>query len=232
MSEFSKLDHESLLACRGPLFAKAGGTRPAVWLLEKGGARAVLKDYSVCDGWYSKLIAPLLVWREVRALRALAGLKGIPALLQQVNRQAFVMEYVEADRLARNKKEEWPTPDFTALDKLIKSMHEAGVAHGDLRRSSNILFDRDGQPYLVDFVSHVQRGPAWNLPGNWIFRRLCEADNKAGIKLKRRVSPDLLSPEELANVDHKKWFDRAARGLGQWIRALSRLFASSKAGRE
>lgn len=223
MSDFSKLDYQQLMECRGPLFAKAGGTRPAVWLLESGESRAVIKDYNVCIGWYARLIAPLLVWREVKALRALAGMKGIPQLLQQVGKRAFVMEYVPAVRLARKKRDQWPNPDFDALDDLILRMHAAGVAHGDLRRSSNILFDNDGAPYLVDFVSHVQRGASWNLVLNWIFRRLCQADMKAGIKLKLRVAPDLLTDEEKERVGHDGWFDRSARALGQGIRSLSRL---------
>ena len=223
MSEFSQLDYEGLLACRGSLFAEAGGTRPAVYLLEKDGAKAVLKDYNVCVGWYARLIAPLLVWREVKALRALAGMRGIPQLLQQSGKRAFVMEYVPAERLARSTRAQWPDADFEALDDLIERMHQAGVAHGDLRRSSNILFDADGQPYLVDFVSHIQRPPAWNFIGLWLFYRLCGADGKAGIKLKLRVNPDLLSKEEKADVAHSSWFDRGARGLGQGIRALSRL---------
>lgn len=223
MSDFSQLQYDKLLEHRGPLFAKAGGTRPAVWLLENRESRAVLKDYNVCIGWYARLIAPLLVWREVKALRALAGIVGIPQLLQQVGKRAFVMEYVPAARLARKKRDEWPTPDFTALDLLIEHMHEAGVAHGDLRRSSNILFDAEGQPYLVDFVSHLQRAPAWNFPWNWLFRRLCRADNKAVLKLKLRVAPELLSDQEKASVGHDSWFDRSARAFGQSIRSLSRL---------
>ncbi len=222
MSEFSTLDYPQLLNCRGSLFAKAGGTRPAVWLLEKGASRAVLKDYNACVGWYARLIAPLFVWREVKALRKLADFNGIPKLYQQVGSRAFVMEYVPAARLARKKRDEWPTPDFAALDRLIARMHEAGVAHGDLRRSSNILFDAQGQPYLVDFVSHIQRGARWNILWNWVFKRLCQADMKAGIKLKLRVAPELLSEEEKARVGHQGAFDRSARALGQGIRALGR----------
>ncbi len=223
MTDFSQLDYQQLMECRGPLFAKAGGTRPAVWLLEKGGSRAVIKDYNVCIGWYARLIAPLFVWREVKALKKLAGMQGIPRLIQQVGKRAFVMEYVPAARLARKKRDEWPDPDFEALDALIAKMHAAGVAHGDLRRSSNILFDQSGQPYLVDFVSHIQKGPAWNFLGNWMFHRLCQADGKAGLKLKLRAMPELLTEEEKSSVAHQGWFDRGARGLGQGIRKMGRL---------
>lgn len=222
MSDFSQLDYPQLLQYRVKLFAQAGGTRPAVWLLEKDGARAVLKDYNICARLYALLIGPLFVWREVKALRRLDGLAGIPRLLRQAGARAFVMEFVPAERLARKRREEWPDPDFGRLKQLVIAMHERGVAHGDLRRSSNILFDHEGQPFLVDFVSHVQRGGAWNLPWNWLFAQICRADRMALAKLMLRVDPGLLSEEEQARVGHHGWFDRGARALGQGIRSIGR----------
>ncbi len=230
MPDFSQLEYSELLACSGRLFAQAGGTRPAVSLLEKDGQRAVLKDYNVCVGWYARLIAPLLVHREVKALRRLDGLQGIPRLIAPVGRRAFLLEYVPAARLARKQRENWPEPDFRRLEELVDAMHERGVAHGDLRRSSNILFDRQGAPYLVDFVSHVGRAPAWNFLWNWVFNQICRADSKASAKLKLRVAPDMLTEDERAQVAHSSWFDRSARALGRGIRWLGRwLFARGQA---
>ncbi|MDX1496237.1 MAG: hypothetical protein R3352_01655 [Salinisphaeraceae bacterium] len=221
MHPFAQLDYDSLQALAQHRFARAGGTRPAVTLLQQGETRAVLKDYHVCSGWFRWLIAPLLVWREVRALKKLAGMRGIPQLVQQVDRLCFALEYLPAARLARKKKGEWPQPNWVSLDALIAEMHMRGLAHCDLRRSSNILFDEAGEPYLVDFVAHVQRGGDWNLPWNWAFKRFCRADRTAISKLKHRVQPEALTEEDQRLLAHSSWLDNAARGFGQSVRKLS-----------
>lgn len=225
MHPFAQLDYDSLLALAGQRFARAGGTRPAVCLLQDGETRAVIKDYHVCSRWYRWLIAPLLVWREVRALRKLSGMRGIPLLIQQVDCLCFVLEYMPATRLARKQRGDWPQPDWRRLDAMITEMHDRGVAHCDLRRSSNILFDSDGEPYLVDFVAHVQRGGNWNLPWNWAFEHFCRADRTAVSKLKRRVQPDLLTEDEKALLAHQSRLDNIARGFGQSVRKLTQLLS-------
>lgn len=224
MHPFSQLDYDTLLALGQHRLARAGGSRPAVWLLQEGENFAVFKDYHVCTAWFRCLVAPLLVWREIRGLRKLEGMRGIPRVIQRVDRLSFVMEYLPAARLARKKQSEWPDPDWKALSELVAEMHLRGLAHCDLRRSSNILFDRDGAPYLVDFVAHVQRGGSWNLPWNWAFARFCLADRTAIGKLKARVAPETLTAEERALLDRRSLLDATARGLGQLVRNIGRLF--------
>ncbi len=227
MHPFAELSYDELLALGQHRFAPAGGTRPGVWLLQQGDTRAVLKDYHVCNGWFRILIAPLLVWREVSALRKLAGMRGIPQLIQQVDRISFVIEYLPASRLARKQRGDWPEPDWTRLSEVVAEMHARGLAHCDLRRSSNILFSEDGEPFLVDFAGHVKRGGSWNLPWNWAFARFCRADRTAICKLKHRVAPDSLTDEECALLAQRSWLDELARGIGGSVRKLSRLLSGS-----
>lgn len=225
MHPFAELSYDELLELGQHRFAKAGGTRPAVWLLKQGDTQAVFKDYHVCSAWFRRLIAPLLVWREVRALRYLAGMRGIPQLVQRVDRISFVLEFLPADRLARKKRDAWPDPDWARLRALIDEMHARGLAHGDLRRSSNILFDQRGEPFLVDFVAHVTRGGNWNMPWNWAFSRLCRADLTAIYKLKERAFPGSLTEQEQAFLDKTSLLDQLARGIGSSVRKLSRLLS-------
>src|SRR6185503_18976033 len=108
------------------------------------------------------------------------------------------------------------------VNRVVENMHERGGAHGDLRRSSNILADAGGEPYLVDFVSCALRRSAWH-PFGWIFPQLCRADRNAIIKLKGRLVPEALTEEERGQLTHTNPLDRILRWLGARIRDLSRL---------
>jgi len=50
-------------------YRQGGGSRPDVFLLEKDGEQAVLKDHDGMDKWFAKVVGPLLAWREAKALK-------------------------------------------------------------------------------------------------------------------------------------------------------------------
>lgn len=202
---------------------KAGeGTRPDVRVVRWQGEPYVLKDYSLCSPWFRTAVGRLLVWRETSALTALAGVSGIPGLVARLGPLAFLMEYLPGTLPARKRPALIDDAFMQRLQRLVNSMHAAGVAHCDLRRSSNILVNDDGQPFIVDFVSCVHAGPRWNLLWRAVFRRFCEADRKALFKLKSRVAPDLLSSEEAGQLQHTR-FERFFRAIGHGVRVLARV---------
>ncbi len=228
---FAGLSHPELLAHKLLGFTKAGGSRPAVWLIELGGRKAVLKDYHACDSAFGQWVGPLLVRRETRALQQLDGLRGIPRLLRVVDARAFLMEYVEAVRWKRRLGENQAKPDFARLAALVAEMHARGIAHCDMRSASNILIAPDGEPYLVDFVAHFRRGSRWNPLWTWLFRQFCRADDGAVAKLKGRIAPHLLEPQERAMLENRSGLDRFARLIGGTVRDLSRgLLTSGRSG--
>lgn len=228
---FAGLSYAELLTHKLHGFTKAGGSRPAVWLIEINGHKAVLKDYHACDSAFGRLIGPLLLRREVRALRQLEGLRGIPRLLRAVDTHSFLMEYIDATRWKRRLGENQPKPDFSRLTALVAEMHALGVAHCDMRSASNILIGADGEPYLVDFVAHFRRGAAWNVWWNWLFAQFCRADDGAIAKLKSRIAPDLLDAAERAMLEDRSGLDRFARFIGGGVRDLSRsLLTGNKPG--
>ena len=211
-------------------FRQGGGSRPDVLLVQANGEQAVLKDYSASDPWFRRLVGPLSVRREARALRQLEGIQGVPRLLRVVGRNALLMEYIPG-RSAREVPPGGLTPlFFQQFYHLIERLHERGVAHCDLRSQGNILVGADGVPHVVDLVAHFRRGRSWNPATRWVYGKLCEADRVAVARLKKSRAPDLLTEAEYLALsrDRKTPLERGARMLGKSIRNISRFLLTRR----
>src|SRR2546422_191465 len=86
---------EAVRARTQKVFRAGGGSRPEVRLVEHDGRLAVLKDYTHSDPLFHRLLGPMSVRREARALRLLDGVTGIPRLLATFGKDAVLLEYVD-----------------------------------------------------------------------------------------------------------------------------------------
>lgn len=222
-----RTDLTSLRANTVKVLRHGGGSRPDVLHVRYGDSEAILKDQSGCDAAFARLLGPLLASREARALRALDGLAGIPALLDRPDRRSVLMEYIPAVPITQASHTDWPA-FFAALDRLVDAMHSRGVAHCDLRSPNNTLVSDAGEPVLVDFVASVRAARPWNPIGRWLFAGFRGVDRKALIKLKSLVAPELVTEDERPLLEHRNPLHRALRGLGVAVRNLTRkLFTRS-----
>lgn len=221
MARLRAMPRERLHAHATRYFKQGGATEPEVALVTVGQACAIFKDYARTPGWFGRLLAPILIWREASALRRLADLTGIPDILEQPDVRGLLIEYLPALP--------WPqaaAPDvaYERLQALVSAMHARGVAHCDLRGGANMLVDQTGQPYIVDFVARVHRGAVWNAPWNWLFRQFVGADQAALVKLRVRHAPHLASAEDRAALAYRGPGERIARAFGSGVRRLVRFF--------
>ncbi|NNC24205.1 hypothetical protein HKX42_10205 [Salinisphaera sp. USBA-960] len=187
-----------------------------VWIDEKP---AVFKDYATTAGFFRAVIAPLLVTREVSALRRLDGVAGVPDLIRQIGRRGLLMDYLPAQPLPRAQT---VSTTLRALESLVASMHDAGVAHADLRAARNVLVDEHGAPYIVDFVARVHRGARWNWPWNWLFEQFAAADRSALAKLRLRYAPTEASEADQRLAAHSGARACLARAIGGGTRRVVR----------
>lgn len=115
------------------------------------------------SGW----LARRLLARERRALLALAGLEGVPALETQPSWSAdppgsgatLVRAYL--DGLPLHRATHLPEDFFERLEELVLELHARGVCHNDLHKEQNVVVARDGRPALIDFQLssvHARRG--------------------------------------------------------------------------
>lgn len=221
MQRLQAMSREQLHAHATRYFKQGGSTEPEVALVNVGQAWAIFKDYARTPGWFGRVIAPTLLWREASALRRLSGLTGIPRLYRQLDARGLLMEYLPAVPWPQAKP---PTVAYERLAVLICAMHERGVAHGDLRSGGNMLVDQQGQPYIVDFVARIHRGAAWNLPWNWFYRQFVAADQSALVKLRVRYARHLATAEDRRSMAERGLGERIARAIGASVRRCVRFF--------
>ena len=121
--------------------------------------------------------------REYRTYRRLEGLDGFARCHGLFEGRFLVLDYIYGEDFRRdrlNNAEDF----FSELLRSIQAMHARGVAHGDLKRKSNLRIDRFGKPVILDLGTAVLRREQ---PG-WLNRRIFEfarqTDLNAWVKLK------------------------------------------------
>jgi RIO-like serine/threonine protein kinase len=136
-----------------------------------------------------------VIHKEWKIYSRLVGTQGIPQPVERIDRLAFVMEFIPGRPISRG--EPLPPSFFQELERVLEGIHERGVVHMDLRHKGNILVSEKGEPFLIDFNSSF----AFKEKGflrRYLFPLLRWVDYGGLLKLKKRVSPSLMTPEELA----------------------------------
>lgn len=159
------------------ILKKSRVRRVRMMTLPESGTRIVLKEYTPrgAGAALRTLMRGHPATREWRALRRLheAGVSvpdpiamGFPERKSPAGRAGFVAMRAVEDAAALEDlllgKADAPLPRriiAARLGRLVRAMHDAGVAHPDLH-AANVLVSPDGALYLIDFHSaHVASGP-------------------------------------------------------------------------
>lgn len=199
----------------------------------------VIKDYSAVPR-YLKFAAKILAHREVAALKYLQGEPNVVALLKVINPYCFMMEYIEGEHPGKVQS----GVDYGNALTFLQAMHKIGVTHNDLRRKNLILHPQRGFVF-IDFGAAIirpnhphRKNLIQFLPSNWLTNKLQVADIYHLIKLKKYLSNDPLTHQELMILRSGRPFRRitylwkvlfrAKRGLlikgpAQWRVILAKL---------
>ncbi len=186
------------------------GLQSSVYEVDWNGARGAVKDFSKLPPLFRFFIAPILVKREVKALQHLDGTPGIPRFLGQIDRLAFAIEFIEGRPISSIHKGQMPPEVFPRMAIVVAAMHARGVAHGDLKRRSNLLLTPQNEVFIIDFAaSIVARGPI----STQLMRAVAEVDDKSLPRLKKFVAPELLTAEDTWKLENPT-------KLEKWVRKL------------
>lgn len=186
------------------------GFQSSVYLVDWNGTPAAVKDFSLTPPLFRFFVAPLLAGREAKALRHLNGTPGIPRFLGKVDRLAFALEYVEGRPISGVRKGEMPEEVFPRIAAVIEAMHQRGVAHGDLKRRSNLLLTPDNQVFIIDFAAAIiGKGPL----SKKLMGAVAQVDDKSLPRLKKFVAPELLTEEDHWKLENPTKLEKWARKL-------------------
>ena len=170
--------------------------------------------------WPMRNLRRAMLRREFRIYERLAGIDGVPACYGLWRGRDLLLEYVAGESLrAIHNTPADPAEFYRQLLALIQALHQAGVAHADLKRKNNILVGPDGSPWLIDFGTAVLRPDGGSPWGRWLFRQARRIDLNAWVKLKYDGVYENLAPEDRAlyrptlSENVARFFRRAWRKL-------------------
>lgn len=182
------LSREALAAQTVRVLEAGSGRDPVVTLVRDGERELVVKDYAPRGVLVRELVGRVLIWREVRAYRALAGHPSVPRFRGRLDAYAFAVEYRPGRRMSRKLAGAVPADFGDRLAEAIAGMHARGVAHLDLRHRTNVLADDAGRPVLIDFASAVCFRPG-GLGARLVLPLLAAIDRGALRKWQLRLTP-------------------------------------------
>jgi hypothetical protein len=174
---------------KGNLFGKHDLGR-----VEQEGRALLVKDVSGKPFIFRWTLGWWLIQKEWKIYSHLAGIAGIPQPVKRIDRFAFTVEWVDGKAVDRG--EFLPPTFFQNLERILSDLHSRGVAHLDIRHKGNILVSERGEPYLIDFNSSFSFSEK-GLLRRYFFPFLQWVDHGGFLKLKQRVSPAAMTPEEV-----------------------------------
>ncbi len=185
-----EIENKTIHMIKGNSFFK-----PDLYRVEIEGKAIMVKDVRKKNFFYRWTLGAWLIKKELKTYSRLAGIKGIPKVFGRVDRFAFAMEYINGKEIRRG--ENFHPSFFRELERILNEIHARNVFHLDLRHKGNILVSESGEPFIIDFNSSLSlkgRG----LPHCLLSPLLRNVDYGGFLKLKERVSPSLMTPEEIS----------------------------------
>jgi serine/threonine protein kinase len=169
--------------------------KPDLSQIEVEGQSLMVKDVRKKNFFWRWTLGLWLIHKEWRIYSRLTGMKGIPQPFERIDRFAFAMEFIPGRPILRG--ESYPSSFFSDLEGVLKEVHAKGVVHLDLRHKGNILISEKGEPFIIDFNSSFAFKEKGFLRRS-LLPLLRWVDYGGLLKLKERVSPSLMTPEELS----------------------------------
>jgi hypothetical protein len=217
------------IAGSNPRYVRRGRPwQPDILLIQHEGREVIVKDYAPRKWMYRVGVGLYSVWREASIYRVLDGIPGVPGFAGRIDRYALATEYIPGRGAGEAKAGDVGETFFRRLSETVDAVHARGVVLCDLRNMNNVLISERGDPYVIDFAAAFRRGAWWNVPVNALFHLFVQDDCMGVIKLKRRLAPSLLTPEESERYRKGVFLQAPAIAVRNWGRKwLKKLIAHS-----
>jgi hypothetical protein len=129
-------------------------SKGSVRIEERAGRKIAVKDYGGVQNFLVRFYGCMTLRNEARAYQRLAGVPGIPECHGISEEGCLELDFVDGRHLGLFKRRSVPEAVFEKLERILRSMHDRGVANMDLHRS-NVLVSDDGDVHIIDFAHAV-----------------------------------------------------------------------------
>ena len=139
--------------------------------------------------------------REYHAYQCMDGLNGVPQCYGMVDGHYLVIEFIHGTPYRQavwTDRERW-FDDFLAV---LRSIHQRGVSHGDLKSKTNIIVTEDEKPCVIDFGTAFVRKPGLHPANNWLFEHGKRMDINAWVKHKYHGRYENIAGEDLELLNY------------------------------
>mgnify|MGYP000523637157 FL=1 len=151
--------------------------------------------------------------REYGAYRRMEGLAGVPECYGLVDGRYLLIEFI---RGTPYREAQWQDRDrwFAEFLAVLRSFHERGVSHGDLKSKTNILVTEDEKPCVIDFGTAFVHKSGFHPLNRWFFEHGRRMDINAWVKHKYHGRYADVSDEDRELLDYSfiEYWVRKLRG--------------------
>lgn len=208
------ITRDELERAAGQVISPGRWANAVLRLVQRDGKQWVVKDFRSRPVVVRNTIGRLLVRREIRALRKVAGLPGVPADAFRIDAHALAYRYIAGTPLTEAVEARRSADFFAAFERLLAEVHARGIVHLDVRNGRNVLVTEGGGAALIDFQSHLGTARLPRAMRGWM-----ERFDMAGVyKHWERHHPQSLGETRAAllagmNRWRRLWFLRGYFGL-------------------
>jgi len=139
--------------------------------------------------------------REHQAYLRMDGLAGVPQCYGMIDGHYLVIEFIHG---VPYREATWVNRDrwFKEFLAVLRSIHQRGVSHGDLKSKSNIMVTADEKPCVIDFGTAFVIKPGFHPVNNWFFEHGKRMDINAWVKHKYHGRYSDASEEDRALLNY------------------------------
>ena len=184
------------------------GYQGHVYLYKERGRRLIIK---APIGWgLGRLIRRAMLRNEYRVYSRLSGIPGVPRCYGLLDGCYLVLEFIDGIPV-RNAQITDSGVFFETLLQLIKELHNADVAHTDLKKKDNLLVVEGHTPCVIDFGVAIIRKSGFAPLNHYLYNLAKKFDFNAWVKLKYDGRYEKMIEED------KKYFNRTViENVSHW----------------
>ncbi len=186
------------------------GYQGHVYLYQDKEQRLILK---APVGWgLTRLVRRAMLRNEYRVYSRLSEVHGVPQCYGLLDGRYLVLECVDGVPVRKAQIQDHGL-FFETLLNLIKDLHRAGVAHGDLKKKDNLLVVDGRTPCVIDFGVAIVRKPGFAPLNRYLYELARKFDFNAWVKLKYNRKF-----ENMANEDRQYYNRTVIEKASHWIK--------------